>query len=261
MTDLLNFQSYGEGERAVIVCHGLYGQLSNLAPIARELASDYRVIAVDMRNHGRSFHSDEMNYPVMAQDILGVMNHLGIERAALVGHSMGGKAVMEAALIAPDRVQALIVADIAPVSYEPHHDAIFAALSAADDPAIDRAGAKQILEAAIDDDAVIGFLLMNRIRQEDGTWRWRFNLSALVNNYSRILGAPQTAGSYDGPTLFIKGELSTYILPAHEDSTRSLFPNARVRVIAGTGHWLHAEKPAVFLRLVRDALRDAMPEA
>ena len=251
---ILNYREQGDGERAVLLCHGLFGQASNLGPVARELATDYRVITVDMRNHGRSFHSAVMTYPAMAGDLIRLMDHLQLDRADLVGHSMGGKAVMEAALMVPDRVRSLIVADIAPVAYAPHHQTVFEALAAADAPAIDRQQAESILGGHLQEAAVAMFLLMNRYRSQSGDWQWRFNLPVLQSEYAHIVAAPATANRYHGPTLFIKGDQSDYILPAHQAQTLALFPAARLKVIAGTGHWLHAEKPLLFNRIVKQTL-------
>lgn len=253
---LLNHHLHGNGERTVILLHGLFGLSANLGPLARELARDYRVILPDLRNHGDSFHDERMTYPLMADDVRRLMDAFGVERASLVGHSMGGKVAMQLALSAGDRVDTLIVADIAPVDYQPHHDGVFTALvEAGRDPLADRRMTQRILQSHIRDPAVIAFLLMNRRRREDGTWFWRFNLDALLANYSAILRAPEMGQAFGGTTLFIKGELSDYVTGDHRDETRRMFPAARLKVMAGTGHWLHAEKPSVFLRLVRDALR------
>lgn len=253
---LLNHHLHGDGERTVILLHGLFGLSANLGPLGRELARDYRVILPDLRNHGDSFHDESMNYPVMADDVRRLMDAFDIERASLVGHSMGGKVAMQLALLAEDRVDTLVVADIAPVRYQPHHDGVFAGLlEAGSDPHADRRMTQRILQSHIRDPAVIAFLLMNRRRREDGTWFWRFNLDALAANYEAILRAPEMGKPFGGSTLFLKGELSDYVSGAHREETRHMFPAARLKVMAGTGHWLHAEKPTVFLRLVRDALR------
>ncbi len=258
MDKLLHFQRFGEGDRTVIVLHGLFGLSANLGPLARELARDYRVLVPDLRNHGRSFHAAEMNYPLMAADVVRLMDTDGIARAALIGHSMGGKVAMQAALDHPGRIERLLVADIAPIDYQPHHGRLLVALrEAAEDFLADRNRTRQILEAHIDEPGVVALMLMNRARSDDGSWHWRFNLEAIERDYAQILAAPHSDASYPGPVLFLKGELSEYILPSHLEPTRRLFPGARLKVIAGAGHWLHAEKPAVFLRLVRDFLREA----
>ena len=213
---LLNHHLHGDGERTVILLHGLFGLSANLGPLGRVYVG------------GNTYSS----------------------------HSMGGKVAMQLALLAEDRVDTLVVADIAPVRYQPHHDGVFAGLlEAGSDPHADRRMTQRILQSHIRDPAVIAFLLMNRRRREDGTWFWRFNLDALAANYEAILRAPEMGKPFGGSTLFLKGELSDYVSGAHREETRHMFPAARLKVMAGTGHWLHAEKPTVFLRLVRDALR------
>jgi esterase len=258
MDKLLHFQAFGEGERAVILLHGLFGLAANLGTLARELGRDYRVLVPDLRNHGRSFHAPRMNYRSMAADVLRLMDANGIGRAAFLGHSMGGKVAMQAALDDPGRVERLLVADIAPIEYPPHHSLLLAALrEIATDSGADRQRARQILETRIEEPGVVALMLMNRARREDGSWHWRFNLAAIEDDYARILAAPEPGAPYPGPVLFLKGELSEYILAGHLEHTRTLFPGARLKVIAGAGHWLHAEKPLVFLRLARDFLGGA----
>lgn len=257
MDQLLHFQGFGEGDRSVILLHGLFGLSANLGPLARELARDYRVLVPDLRNHGRSFQATEMNYPLMAADVLRLMDTAGIARAALIGHSMGGKVAMQAALDHPGRIERLLVADIAPIDYQPHHRLLLAALrEAGADFLADRKRTREILETRIDEPGVVALMLMNRARREDGSWHWRFNLDAIERDYAQILAAPHSEQPYPGPVLFLKGERSEYILPAHLEPTRRLFPGARLKIVAGAGHWLHAEKPLVFLRLVRDFLRE-----
>lgn len=253
--EILNCQILGHAKRAVILLHGLFGMAANLGPLARELARDYRVLLPDLRNHGRSFHRPGMDYPSLAADVLALMDACDVGSAALVGHSMGGKVAMQAALDNPERVERLLVADIAPVAYMPHHARLFAALrEAGADGLADRRATQRILEGHIAEPGVVALMLMNRAQREDRSWFWRFDLDAIERGYADILAAPRAEKPYAGPVLFIKGELSDYILPAASEPTRALFPQARLKVIAGAGHWLHAEKPAVFLRLTRDFL-------
>lgn len=255
MTELLHCQTHGTAGRAVILLHGLFGLSANLGPMARELARDYRVLLPDLRNHGRSFHAPGMSYALMAEDVLRLMDAHGIATAALVGHSMGGKVAMQAALDHPGRIERVLVGDIAPIEYLPHHGRVLAALrEAAADTIADRRATQRILERHIAEPGVVAFMLMNRAQHEDRSWHWRFDLDAIEQGYAEILAAPRGERPYAGPVLFIKGELSEYILPSANAATRALFPQARLKVIAGAGHWLHAEKPAIFLRLAREFL-------
>ncbi|MBW3804905.1 alpha/beta fold hydrolase [Aeromonas jandaei] len=250
----MNFKEQGQGP-AVILIHGLFGSLDNLGLLARALGEHYRVISVDLRNHGTSFRSDDMSYPAQAADILALMDHLGLAQAAIVGHSMGGKVGMQLAKLAPARVSRLVVADMAPVAY-PHsrHQNVFAGLNAtlAAQPQ-SRSDAERILAEHIKIAGVRQFLLKSFAKGEDG-WQWRFNVPALEENYANIMGWPEDERRFEGPVLFIKGGDSDYMQPQYSEAALAQFPAAKVRVIAGTGHWLHAEKPMLFNKLVVDFL-------
>ncbi|MFQ2149140.1 alpha/beta fold hydrolase [Aeromonas jandaei] len=250
----MNFKEQGQGP-AVILIHGLFGSLDNLGLLARALGEHYRVISVDLRNHGTSFRSDDMSYPAQAADILALMDHLGLDQAAIVGHSMGGKVGMQLAKLAPARVSRLVVADMAPVAY-PHsrHQNVFAGLNAtlAAQPQ-SRSDAERILAEHIEIAGVRQFLLKSFAKGEDG-WQWRFNVPALEENYANIMGWPEDECRFEGPVLFIKGGDSDYMQPQYSEVALAQFPAAKVRVIAGTGHWLHAEKPMLFNKLVVDFL-------
>lgn len=254
-TRLLHCQSYGEGPRTSVLLHGLFGLSANLGSLARELSRTHRVLVPDLRNHGRSFHVPDMRYGVLAADVMHLLDAHGVERAALLGHSMGGKVAMQAALDHPQRVTRLLVADIAPVRYAGQHEALFAALrEVAADVGADRRATKRLLDARISEAGVVSLMLMNRYQDDAGHWRWRFDLDAIEAAYEDILAAPRALQAYAGPTLFLKGEQSNYIDARAREATERLFPRARLKVIAGAGHWLHVEKPAIFLRLARDFL-------
>ncbi len=251
---LLNFKEQGQGQPVVLI-HGLFGSLDNLGLLARPLSEQYRVISVDLRNHGASFHSDEMSYPVQAADLLALLDKLGLEQVAIVGHSMGGKVGMQLAKLAPTRVAKLVVADIAPVAY-PHarHQNVFAGLNATLEQAPQsRSEAEAILAQHIEIAGVRQFLLKSFAKTGHG-WGWRFNVPALERNYANIMGWPDAQSRFEGPALFIKGGDSDYMQPEHTETVMAQFPAAKARVIAGTGHWLHAEKPVLFNKLVVDFL-------
>lgn len=252
---LLHCRSFGSGERTVVLLHGLLGSGSNLGPLARELASTEHVLVPDLRNHGRSFHARGMRYAELADDVMRLLDAHGMERAALLGHSMGGKVAMQAALEHPDRITRILVADIAPIRYEPQHQRLFAALREVQGNTLaDRRATQRILERHVTEPGVVALMLMNRAQDDAGRWYWRFDLDAIEDGYADILAAPDAPLPYAGPVLFLKGELSDYITAAAREPTLRLFPHSRLKVIAGAGHWLHAEKPAVFHRLAREFL-------
>lgn len=250
---ILHAQLTGAG-RAVALIHGLFGSNENLGSIARSLADDFQVINIDVRNHGKSAHSDEMDYTLLASDLAETFTALNIAPYAILGHSMGGKIAMEYALQHPNNVTKLIIADIAPVAYHARHTAIFAGLHHVALATLNsRAEADKQLAAHIQESGVRQFLLKSLDKTPTG-FCWRFNLNVLAHHYPALIGALPSDGQFNGPTLFIKGGNSDYILPEHKRSIMQYFPQAHAKIIQGTGHWLHAEKPAAFNKLVRDFL-------
>jgi esterase len=249
----LHYTLHGTAGEWLVLLHGLFGSGDNLGALAKVLAADFRVVAVDLRNHGRSPHRPIMNLAAMAADIAALQDDLGIGSSDLIGHSLGGKVAMQLALSQPQRVRRLVIADIAPVVYTPHHQDIFAGLQAVDLTGLQqRSDADGPLSKFVRESGVRQFLLKSLYRDETG-FHWRFNLPVLLASYKELLAAPSGA-PFHGPTLFIKGELSDYILAEHESTIRALFPNFTFKMIAGTGHWLHGEKPAVFNKLVQQFL-------
>lgn len=252
-TPLLNFAIRGEGE-PVLLIHGLFGSLENLNMIARELESHYQVISVDVRNHGSSFHHESMSYSDMATDIFDLLDHLKIDKVSVLGHSMGGKIAMQCALSKAERINKLIVADIAPVLYPPHHNKIITGLLSIDLTAINnRQDADKQLAKFVEEAGVRQFLLKNLVKGEQGFY-WRANINAIESDYQNIAKGQVSSSPFIGETLFIKGGNSTYILAEHRPVITQLFPNSKGRIIQGTGHWLHAEKPAAFNKIVKDFL-------
>ncbi len=258
----LNHRITGTG-RPLILLHGLFGSMENLAGVSQRLQDHFQIHGLDQRNHGRSPHTDTMDYPAMADDVIGYMDEQGLAQACLLGHSMGGKVAMQVALRAPERVERLVVADIAPVAYQPRHDAILEGLSQLDLTRItSRQQADEALAAYVPTAAIRSFLLKNlqRIpepeRSGDAVFRWRLNLPVIQQCYNRLAAAPEATQPYPGPVLFLKGEDSAYIQAKHRDEVARLFPNARLKVITGTDHWLHAEKPDTFAALCRQFLAE-----
>ncbi|KTF18165.1 alpha/beta fold hydrolase [Pseudoalteromonas sp. H105] len=250
----LNYKQTGQGT-PVILIHGLFGSLENLNVIANALSDHFLVTNIDLRNHGRSPHSTTMDYASMAQDVIDLMDSLSIERAHIVGHSMGGKVAMQLALSFENRVDRLVVLDIAPVTYKPRHTRIFNALNNVDSQSItDRKHADSLMQGDIDEAGVRQFLLKSLAKNEHGDFQWRFNLATLHDKYENILADIKANDSCLCDTLFIKGHESDYILPAYRDIIMSRFVNAKAKIIHGAGHWLHAQKPQAVNRSILDFL-------
>jgi esterase len=251
----LHFQSYGKGQ-PLIILHGLFGSLENWHSISQKLAEDFLVFAVDQRNHGRSPHALEMSYQLMAQDLEEFLATQQLGAVYLLGHSMGGKAAMRFTLNYPDQVEKLIVADIAPRAYPPHHSEILAALRSLDPPSFtSRKEMETRLANSIPDLATRQFLLKNVKRDSTGTFYWQMNLAAIDRNYARLNEALSGQPPFEKPTLFIRGERSDYIRDEDLASIRKLFPRAELHEIPGAGHWVHADAPETFLRKVREFLK------
>ncbi|QHM76228.1 Esterase YbfF [Mixta theicola] len=231
----------------ILLIHGLFGSLDNLGVLARGLKADRPLIQVDVRNHGLSPRSEEMSYRAMAQDMLETLDRHGIRDVTVIGHSMGGKIAMTMTALAPERIKQLVPIDIAPVDYQTRrHDEIFAAVNAVTAAGVtQRSAAADLMRGIIAEEGVIQFLLKSF---HDGAWR--FNVPALWDNYSAICGWERVP-PWQGPALFIRGEISPYLDDIHRNMLLAQFPQARAHVIAGAGHWVHAEKPDAVLRAVR----------
>jgi esterase len=250
----LNYKQIGQGSDVVLI-HGLFGSLENLNVIAKPLSEHFRVTNVDLRNHGLSPHSYEMDYLAMANDIMELMAKLKIQKAHLVGHSMGGKVAMQVALTHSELVDKLVVLDIAPVSYPARHTQIIEALNAVKNADIsDRKQADLIMQPYIEELGVRQFLLKSLYKNDAGKFVWRFNLSVLDNKYSTITDNINANNSCLCETLFIKGNDSDYILAEHREAINSLFKNVSAKIIHGAGHWLHAQKPQAVNKAINDFL-------
>lgn len=248
MTIELPVRFQGSGEPLVLL-HGLFGQSMNFQGIMRRLAERHECAALDLRNHGRSTHAPTMSYPEMADDVATFIESRFPDGADIMGHSMGGKVAMALALTRPELVKRLVIADIAPVTYEHDFDYVIAPMRRLDLTTVEsRADADLRLRAAIADAGLRGFLLTNLARGERG-WHWRINLPAIDSAMAQLTGFPDTLDghTFDGATLFLSGADSNYVSQQSQiDSARRLFPQAEFQAIAGAGHWLHADKPAEF---------------
>lgn len=247
---ILYATSRGEGP-ALVLLHGLFGQSGNFGALQRRLAvGGRRVIALDLRNHGRSPHAPGMDYRSLAEDVFETLSALGVLPCAVLGHSMGGKAAMALALAHPAAVSRLCVADIAPVRYAPHLVTFAAAMRAmALHPGLTRAEADAALAPVVADAAERAFLLANL--QLGAAPAWRIGLDAIIAGMDAIQDWPAIdAPPYAGPTLFLSGARSRYVLPEHRPAIAALFPAARFVTLKNAGHWLHADDPEGFFAVV-----------
>lgn len=238
----------------LLLIHGLFGASENLMGIARAF-EDRPVSLVDLRNHGRSFHADSMTQTEMAHDILRLLDAKGWHKVDVLGHSLGGKVALQLSQLAPERINRLVVADIAPVNYKPHHQLILEALDAVDTSTTkSRTEADKVMSEYVEEAGIRSFLLMNLVRSPDGGYQWRFNLEGLKANYEVIRCAPEFKQAFQGPSLYIRGGKSDYVVDAYQAEIDRFTPGASIQTIEGCGHWLHAEKPADFNRLAKDFL-------
>jgi esterase len=247
----------GEGGPPLVLLHGLFGSARNFGSVQRAFAERRRSIALDLRNHGASPHDRDMRYATMAADVLQTLDALGALPAVLLGHSMGGKAAMQAALIQPDAVTRLIVADIAPVPYPPHLRPTAEAMASLPlAMGMTRPAADAALAQAVPDAGMRAFLLQNLQLGEAPAWR--VGLAEIIAAFADIEAWNFFDNAcYTGATLFIAGATSNYIKPQHRPVIRALFPSARFVTLKNAGHWLHAENPIGFVGVVEAFLTAA----
>ena len=250
----LNYRQYSESGSPVLVLHGLFGSLSNWGWHCKQLAQQYAVYGVDLRNHGDSPHSDQLDYQVMAEDVRQLIVRLGLESCCIVGHSMGGKVAMQLALSFPDLIEKLVIVDIAPVSYPEDADGHMNVLAAMDAVKLGEIKSRTQAEVTIEDyipqEATRKFLLTNLVRNKEGSFEWRLDKDSIRKNYANLRAELIATMSFLKPVLFIKGSLSPYIKPEHEAQIKELFPAASVKLLMDAGHWLHAEKPQALQKIL-----------
>jgi pimeloyl-ACP methyl ester carboxylesterase len=266
----LFFREEGEGFPIVIV-HGLYGSSDNWLTIGKKLSAEFKVLMIDQRNHGRSPNSEEHNYEVMRNDLAEFFDQQKIEKAILLGHSMGGKAAMYFAADYPERIEKLIVVDIAPKDYfllndESQyylHNNILRAMLEIDFTRFEtRKQIEDFLAERIDNTQIVQFLLKSVSRnKEKNHFEWRVNVQVLYDNLDEIIKGVN-AHSFDDrlpiknyPVLFVKGANSNYILPEDYSAIRRIYPDAEILEIPNAGHWLHAEQPKVFMEVLVNFLK------
>lgn len=261
----LHYKKEGSGPVAVII-HGLYGSSDNWRSMLKRLAERYTVYAVDQRNHGRSPFSSSHTFNDLRDDLAEFFDNHDIEKATIIGHSMGGKAAMWFAADYPEKVEKLVIADIAPKNYLEmndgsqyhfHRNILMAMMDMDFTNMKNRNQASEQLAEKIDDNTIIKFLLKSiRYNRKDHTFQWRINVETLYNHLEEIVGGVNHQWFEDRipiktyPVIFIKGQKSNYILPEDKDIIKEIYPDASVIEIPGAGHWLHAEKPVEFMAAV-----------
>ncbi len=247
---LLHYTLTGDGP-PLVVLHGLFGSSKNWQSHARRFGRHFATHCVDLRNHGESFHDDEMNYPAMCADVVALLDHLGLESCHLLGHSMGGKVAMLLALQHPARVDRLVVADIAPVAYSHHYDDLIDPIMALRLDSIEsRVQADHRLRPNIPEDPLRAFLMQNLARSETG-WRWRVNWPVIQREMDEMTGYDMpTLWRVDVPTLFLRGARSDYIGELELEVIAQHFTDFELATLDDAGHWLHAEQPDAFVERV-----------
>lgn len=250
----LHYNKTGNGP-ALVILHGLLGSGDNWMTLAKKWSENFTVYMVDQRNHGQSAHSQDFSFDLMAEDLAELINDEGIEQFDLIGHSMGGKTAMTFANKYPSLIRKMIIVDIGPKAYPPHHNSIFEGLRSVDfSVQKSRKAVESALSNHIPQIGVRQFLMKNlywKVKGEE--LAWRFNLPVLYDKYEEVIGSLQ-ADEISLPTLFIRGELSGYIQDKDAEKLKQQFPNSELITINGAGHWVHAEKPKEFDEAVSDFL-------
>ncbi len=262
----LFYREFGDGDKNLIIIHGLYGSSDNWVTIAKLLMDHFHVYLVDQRNHGQSPHNSQMDYASMAQDINEFMDHHNLKPASVMGHSMGGKTAMTFALLHPERVDKLLILDIAPKSYgsfsnyakitNDHRNIVDALLSIHPEEYNSRSEIDKALKEDIPNNMVRSFLLKNIARNEDKSLYWKLNITSISENLDQIMDGfsdpiPDTHYPENKEVFLIRGGDSPYVQEEDMQHVRSYFPSAQFTSIPNAGHWLHAEQPEYFIKTVK----------
>ncbi len=252
----LFFREFGSG-RPFVILHGLLGISDNWVTIGRKLGEEYRVLIPDLRNHGQSPHSPVFDFPALEDDLLEFIETHELQQVILMGHSLGGKTAMLFALHQPQRVSALIVADISPRRY-PHnteHESLIRAMMEVDmASAATRSDVERSLARSVKSRRILQFLMKNAYWTARGRLAWRLNLRALGDNLRSVFEGVDVPGVYEGPSLFIRGGLSPYVPDADIPLIQKKFPAAVIRTVSGAAHWVHADSPGEFYAILREFL-------
>lgn len=246
--ELLNYKTFGDlKNQGLLIIHGLFGSLDNWLTLAKAWSSEYYVITIDVRNHGKSFHSNDMAFESINEDIKRVLQKENILNTSIIGHSMGGKIAMEFAAKYPENVNKLIIADVAPFPYEPHHRDIFEMMDAIDLSLFNsRNEIEKEIKKFIIQEGVVQFILKNIKRNEESLiFEWKFNQKVLKENYLYLIQRVVEKG-FNGNVLFIGGEHSKYVTKETSEKIFELYPNVEIDFVSNAGHWLHADNPKEF---------------
>jgi esterase len=250
----LFYREVGQGQ-PIVILHGIFGSSDNWLTQARILSPRYRVITVDLRNHGQSEHSHEFDYKSMVGDIEKFIDELKLSDPIIIGHSMGGKVAMNFAVAHPDKLSRLIVVDISPKPYNLEHYVIIDGLKAIPiNTLTSRQEADAVLADFVPEQDVRQFLLKNLQRKPEAGFTWKINLPVIDKNLSKIGYDLQYTGTFEKPTLFIRGGRSKYVTDEDMNRIKEIFPRA-VLATLDTGHWVQAEKPQEFVDVVENWLR------
>ena len=254
--NILHSKIIGNG-KPLLILHGLLGMGDNWITLGRRYAEQgFKVHLIDQRNHGKSFHDEEMTYEALTDDLYNYIKAHQIESFDLLGHSLGGKTAMFFALQYPELLHKLIVVDIAPKYYSPHHHFIFDTIDKIDLSRLKtRREVEKFVSQYIDSPAIVKFILKNLGRQQDGTFIWKANMPALAASLEELGEALPPLQESQVPALFIKGAKSPYILPNDFSQIKAHFPNAEITTIPNSGHWVHAEQPVIFFEKTLNFLK------
>jgi esterase len=251
----LAYRKLGSG-KPLFILHGLFGSADNWQTIGKHLAEYFTVYFIDLRNHGQSPWSNDWNYEVMAEDLLELMQDEGLDKVNLLGHSMGGKTAMQFAVRYPQKVEKLVVVDIGPKKYPTTNQFVVDAIEQFNTHIVSsRKEAEQVMSQFIEEQGVRQFLLKNLQWDDNQKLSWKFNYEVIKQNINRVSDAtPIPDNPIEIPTLFVKGEKSDYIFPSDIKLITAIFPKAHLETIPGAGHWVHADKPQEFLKIVAEFL-------
>jgi len=254
----LFYREFGSSDQKLVILHGLFGMSDNWVGLAKKFAETHHVIVPDLRNHGRSPHSPDFSLEVMVDDLDELFKKLNIKEPVLLGHSMGGRLAMNYCLQKPDEVSKLIVADMSlrEGTLRPEHKAILGALSL-----VDLSNKKSFTEIEralsrfVKNKRRLQFILKNIVKTDKG-FKWKLNPGALVRNIGNVMPKLISDNRFTKPTLFIRGGASDFILEKDEESIYKHFPKAKIVTMEGASHWLHADNPEEFARLVNGILKE-----
>ena len=253
---VLNFRKLGEQGPVLMILHGLFGSSDNWQSLGRVLAEKFQVYLVDQRDHGRSPHTEEMNYSLMAADVKALMEQEGLSNVNLVGHSMGGKTAMTFAQHYPEMLHKMVIVDIGPKQYEDRHSSILEGMITANLNVLgSRKAVEKHLAEYVPEPGVRQFLMKNLYWIADGKLAWRLNLDLLKRDLSNIVASidPERVQL---PTLFINGGISDYILKEDIPAIKEQFPRSRFETIPFAGHWIHVQAPDDFIGMVTEFINE-----